>query len=115
MTEYEVKQELRNGKMLEDLFTFTEGQDCEIYKADNIEFTDDVIYIPDLTLNEIVTDRVLTEEEIEDLPLYSGNDFLEECNGNKLTARFLFSWVDWQHPNIQDIEEELDENGNVIF
>ena len=37
-----------------------------------------------------------------------------ECDGNEKLARELFEFVDWQHPNIQDVldtydDEELEE------
>lgn len=114
MTRGEVYSALRSGKSLNEIFRFTEGQDCMIYKADSFEISDNVIYIPDLDLNEIITDRPLTEEEIEKIPIYTGKDFLSECNGKEDAARLLFSFCDWQHPCITDIVTELDENGNVL-
>lgn len=117
MTKNEVINELRSGKKLEDLFEFTDGQECLIYKADEFEVSDNVIYIPDIFLNEIAIDRVLTNDEIQDVrqEMYTGNDFLEECNNKEDAARLLFSWCDWQHPTIHDIEQELNENGNVLY
>ena len=96
MTKNEVIKELRSGKKLEDLFKFTDGQECLIYKANEFEVSDNVIYIPDIFLNGIVTDRVLTEEEINEAVSHmcTGNDFLEECNNKKDAARMLFSWCD---------------------
>lgn len=40
---------------------------------------------------------------------YTGNDFLKECNGYKNIAKALFDFVDWQHPNIQDLTDCYDE------
>ena len=114
MTKEEVYSALRSGKPLKEIFQFSEGQDCMIFKADSFEISDNVIYIPDLDLNEIITDRPLTEEEIEKIPMYTGKDFLLECNGKEDAARLLFSFCDWQHPCITDIVTELDENGNVL-
>lgn len=114
MKSEEVKSALRSGKTLDDIFQFREGQDCMIFKADAFERGNNIIYIPDLDLNEIVTDRPLTEEEIERFPMYTGNDFLTECNGKEDAARLLFSFCDWQHPCITDIVTELDENGHVL-
>ena len=34
---------------------------------------------------------------------YTGNDFMTECSGYEDLARELFDFVDWQHPNIQDL------------
>lgn len=109
-----VREQLRNGKTLSELFTFREGQDCLIFKADEFSISDEVIYIPDIDLNEINIYKKLSEEEIDSLPLYTGKDFLEECNGKEDAARLLFSWCDWQNPCITDIITELDDNGNVI-
>lgn len=114
MTRGKVYSALRSGKSLNEIFRFTEGQDCMIYKAGSFEISDNVIYIPDLDLNEVVTDRSLTEEEINRIPMYTGKDFLSECNGKEDAARLLFSFCDWQHPCITDIVTELDENGNVL-
>lgn len=114
MTREEVYSALRSGKSLNEIFRFTEGQDCMIYKAGSFEISDNVVYIPDLDLNEIITDRPLTEEEIEKIPMYTGKDFLSECNGKEDAARLLFSWCDWQHPCITDINLELDEDGHVL-
>ena len=114
MTREEVYSALRSGKSLNEIFRFTEGQDCMIYKADSFEISDNVIYIPDLDLNEVVTDRSLTEEEINRIPMYTGKDFLSECDGKEDAARLLFSWCDWQHPCITDIALELNEDGHVL-
>ena len=34
MTKLDLERELKGGKKLVDLFTFTGGQECEIYKGD---------------------------------------------------------------------------------
>lgn len=110
-----VMEQLKKGKTLAELFTFREGQDCMIFKADEFTVSDEVIYIPDIELNEINIHSKMSEEEINKLPLYTGKDFLKECNGKEDAARLLFSWCDWQHPCITDIITELDEDGNVMF
>lgn len=114
MTIEQIEKELKSGKTLQDLFEFSAGQDCDIYKADSFVPGDEVIYIPDLKYNNVVTDRQLTDEEIKHLPLYTGEDFLYECNGKEDAAELLFDWCDWQHPCIKDIEQELNENGNLL-
>lgn len=83
MTVDDVKKALKDEKKLEEIFQFIEGQECMIFKADVFEISDNVIYIPDLDLNGIVTDQPLTEEEIDNLPMYTGRDFLAECNGKR--------------------------------
>ena len=117
MTKNEAIEELQSGKKLEDLFEFTDGQECLIYKADKFEVSDNVIYIPDIFLNQIVIDRILTNDEIQDVSkeMFTGNDFLEECNEKEDVARLLFDFVDWQHLNIADLAEELDDYGNLIY
>lgn len=110
MTKRELKEKLIIGSRLEDLFEFSDGQECLIYKG-NFEVSDQIIYIPDVNLNEIDTGSVLDNEKIENVldHCYTGNDFMTECNGHKNLARELFGFVDWQHPNIQDLLDEYDE------
>lgn len=100
MTKQEVIEQLKKSKTLSDLFIFTEGQECLIHKG-NFAATDDIIYIPDIYLNEISIDVPLTEEDLEDIEndFYSGNDFIKECNGNVALAKELFDWCDWSHPS----------------
>lgn len=111
MTVKELKKKLIKGYRLKDLFDFSDGQDCIIYKSD-FEITDDIIYIPDIDLNEINIDTKLNKEEIKNVlnSCYTGNDFVEECNGYKDVAEELFEFVDWQHPNIMDMLETYGEN-----
>ena len=95
---------LEAGAFLIDLFDLTYGQECLIYKG-NFEISDQIIYIPDVDMNEIDTESVLEDEEIENVlnNCYTGNDFMTECSGHEDLARELFDFVDWQHPNIQDL------------
>ena len=97
MTKAELREKLLGGAVMDDLFAFRNGQDCEIFKATRFERSDDIIYIPDL-------------EEIVGC-CYTGNDFVEECGGDVEKARHLFWYCDWQHPSsalpeIEDDEEE---------
>lgn len=110
MKELEAKELLRKGRTLQELFDLCEGQECMIYKAEKLEFTDDIAYIPEI---KVEYDASLSEEEIEEISFYTGNDFLAKCNGKKDAAELLFAWCDWQHPNIMDIIFELDEDGHV--
>ena len=104
MTKNELKMKLEAGAFLIDLFDLTYGQECLIYKG-NFEISDQIIYIPDVDMNEIDTESVLEDEEIENVlnNCYTGNDFMTECCGHEDLARELFDFVDWQHPNIQDL------------
>jgi hypothetical protein len=106
MNRYEVKEQLLQGKTLQELFEFTDGQECLIYKGD-FEKSDNIIYIPDTDLNRIPIDRKLEPEEIDDVIEHfsSGFNFIDECNGNEKLAKALFNCCDWQHPNVQDIKE----------
>lgn len=110
MTKRELKDKLLTGSLLEDLFEFSDGQDCLIYKG-NFEVSDQVIYIPDIYLNNINIGSALSSEEIDNVisHCYTGNDFMIECDGNEKLARELFEFVDWQHPNIQDVLDTYDD------
>lgn len=100
MNKQEIIEQLKKGKILSHLFDFTAGQECLIYKG-NFTATDDVIYIPDVYLNEIPINIPLTKERLKDIEydLYSGNDFINECNGNVELAKELFDCCDWSHPS----------------
>ena len=122
----EVKERIYKGECLSDIFEFTDGQECEIYKGD-WNPGDEVIYIPDIDLNEICINRplvkILDKEEIEDVLscLYTGEDFMNLADGNEELAKRLFYYCDWQHPSSaldeitadeqywEDEEEEKDE------
>ena len=114
MTVNEVIERIIKGECLSDMFEFTDGQDCIIYKGD-WNPGDEVIYIPDIDLNEICINRqlikILDEEEINDILscLYTGKDFMNLADGDEKFAKRLFYYVDWQHPS-----SALDEVGNVL-
>ena len=101
MNRKELMNQLNNGKKLVELFEFTSGQECDIYKADHFILSDDIIYIPDIYLNEIPIDRILDKKEILWVvsQCYTGFDFLEEADGNQTIAEDLFHFCDWQHPS----------------
>lgn len=100
----EVKERIYKGECLSDMFEFTDGQECEIYKGD-WNPGDEVIYIPDIDLNEICINRplvkILDKEEIENVLscLYTGEDFIELADGDEELAKRLFYYCDWQHPS----------------
>lgn len=110
MTKNELKMKLEAGAFLVDVFDLTYGQECVIYKG-NFEISDQIIYIPDVDLNEIDTESVLDDEEIANVfdCCYTGNDFVAECSGHEDLAKELFNFVDWQHPNIQDLLDGYDD------
>lgn len=101
---------LKTGVSLDSIFFFSNGQNCLIYKG-KFQVSDDIIYIPDIDLNNISIDRKLSDEEIENVidHCYSGNEFIMKCNGHIDIAEQLFFFVDWQHPNIQDFLEGYSE------
>lgn len=94
-----------------ELFDFKRGQECDIFKADCFAVGDQIIYIPDIYLNGIPLARALTDDEIEEVlfACYTGDDFLEECGGNRDAARELFWYCDWQHPSSARGEVEEDD------
>ena len=106
----ELAARLKQGECLEEIFDFTDGQECLIYKGE-FEVSDNIIYIPDIYLNKLNLGVVATGENLNDIlkNCYTGNDFLKECNGYKNIAKDLFDFVDWQHPNIQDLTDCYDE------
>lgn len=104
MTINEVRERIIKGGCLSDMFEFTDGQECMIYKGE-WNPGDDVIYIPDIDLNEICINRplinILNKEEIENVlfDLYTGKDFMELADGDEKFAKRLFYYCDWQHPS----------------
>ena len=116
MTKSELRKELESGKCLADIFNFIWGQDCLICKADEFEVSDNIIYIPDIFLNEIDIEHTLDEDDIKNVLHHccTGKDFLDECNGHENLARNLFNYVDWQHPDIHDFLEGYDDEEQFL-
>ena len=111
MTKAELREKLLGGAVMDNLFAFRNGQDCEIFKAARFEQGDDIIYIPDLALNLIpVTEPASGPEDVEEIVgcCYTGNNFIEECGGDVEKARHLFWYCDWQHPSsaLPEIDDE---------
>ena len=100
MNRAQVKQELLKGRSLEELFEFMSGQECDIYKGE-FSLSDDIIYIPDIDLNEIPIHEAIEKEEVDRVinAMYSGLDFLEQCERKEELAEELFGYCDWQHPS----------------
>ena len=117
ITKQTLRELLSKGTTLESIFEFKEGQDCLIFKAEKFKETEDIIYIPDITLNEIEVTRPLDAEGIDHVIEHccNGKDFINECRGNEQLAEALFDFDDWQYPCLQDIldgyaEEEFQED-----
>lgn len=114
MTKPELREYLKTGYYMEDTFDFGPGQECEIFKADRFEAGCEIIYIPDVYLNEIPTGAPVTDDEVIDEIVdkcYTGDDFIKECGGDREMAERLFWYCDWQHPSsalpeIDDSDEE---------
>ena len=73
-----------------------------------------MIYVPDVSLNEIPLNRPITDQNELDEVIgycYTGRDFVEECNGDRELAERLFWYCDWQHPSsaADEIQDEEDE------
>lgn len=115
MTKKELEDKILLGTPLGECFKFTSGQECEIFKADHFEPTDEILYIPDLSLNEL-DELVVYYNPIEALEVaerfihccYSGKDFVDLCDGDIQKAKRLFDYCDWQHPSsaLPEIEDE---------
>ena len=102
MTKKEICEQMLQGKTLQQTVgDFIWGQDCLIFKAEKFSATDDVIYIPDVGLNEIPIDSTLSANEVQEISseFFTGMDFIEECQGNIQMAERLFWYCDWQHPS----------------
>lgn len=111
MNKKEFAEGLRSGKRAIDLLEFCAGQECEIFKANRFQHGDEIIYIPDVYLNELaIAKKECTEEEIEEIVecCYSGNDFVAECDGDIQKAEALFGYCNWQHPSsaIDELEDD---------
>lgn len=113
MTKGELKAKLQAGEPLDGLFHWSIGQECVIFKADTFRAGADILYIPDVALNDLQLDNPASKEEIEGIVrcCYSGDDFIRECDGDAELAERLFWYCDWQHPSsalpdVDDREEE---------
>lgn len=102
MTKDKLKKHLKNGGLMDDAFSFGPGQECEIFKEEQFLPGDEIIYIPDTALNKIpITTPITDDEAIDDVinHCYTGDDFIDECGGDREKAKRLFYYCDWQHPS----------------
>lgn len=109
MTKEELREGFHQGFALADMLELVPGQDCMMFKAENFRIDDEVVYIPDMCLNNITAYR---PPECEDVQYtldrcYTGRDFVELCNGNRELALRLFKRCDWQHPSTELLEMEM--------
>ena len=102
MTKAELGANLKAGFHLIDLFQFCPGQECEIYKASAFAPGDEVIYISDMFSPGNFIDGPIIDPNTLECALsncFTGNDFMEVCNGDRQKAEELFGYCDWQHPS----------------
>ena len=111
MTTEDLKAGFRNGHWLDELLKLSDGQDCLIYKAKHFYTNDVIIYIPDVTLNEITAFTVPKPAEVDHIidKCYSGRDFVNLCDGDEALAYRLWCYCDWQHPSSALPECEYDD------
>ena len=117
MKKSELRTRLEKGEKLYDVLPLVSGQECEIFKASEFTSGDDIIYIPDLWLNELVrfnNDTRTSIEYADDVVehAYTGQDFIDECSGDVEKARLLFSYCNWQNPGsaLPEVYDEEEDN-----
>ena len=119
MTREILRKELECGKALNEIFEFTDGQDCTIYKGKfDLNNAENIIYIPDVFINDIdVEADFMTEMEIENVinNCYTTADFIEEAQGHVNLAQDLFNYVDWQHLDLHDLLEGYEDEQDVFL
>ena len=113
LTKSELRARLEQGEELCDILQLTDGQECEIFKTDEFRADNKVIYIPDVALNGLVRfvhDMRNTAEYADDViqNAFTGQDFVDECNGDVRLAEQLFLYCDWQHPSsaLHEVSED---------
>ena len=74
-----------------------------MFKTDDFTPGEEIIYIPDITLNSIPVDNDISADSDEiDVVLsmcYTGDDFVDAADGDVEKAKELFDFCDWQHPS----------------
>ena len=100
MTKQELRQKLLAGVSLQELFSFSMCEECEIYKARTFSMGAEIVYIPSLWLNGLPKNRRAALEEIPTILdcCYTGEDFAFLTRNNFSRAERLFQYCSWQHP-----------------
>ena len=118
MTKEELQRRIvEDEQMLEAILPLSDGQECLIYKAPDFSVTDEIIYIPDVWLNNLDIlngsddDGGISYAQRVVENCYTGRDFMDVCGGDVKLAERLFHYCDWQHPSsalpeLEDIEKE---------
>ena len=73
-----------------------------MFKAREFIPGNEIIYIPDLWLNDIPAhQKILNPHQQDEIvsSCYTGDDFIATCEGDEEKARRLFAFCDWQHPS----------------
>lgn len=112
LTKEDLKARLMTRESLSNIYQFTPGQECEIVKASKWIPGDLVIYIPDASVQDIPINRPIHDDGLEDVlsHCYTGNDFVEICEGDVEKAKKLSSYVDWQTPSAAYDAGEIDDD-----
>lgn len=102
----ELAARLKQGECLEEIFDFTDGQECLIYKGE-FEVSDKIIYIPDIYLNKLNLGVVATGENLID-PVYLVSQTINEsAYGTSALSKKAITKV------ITGDSVKKDANGNV--
>ena len=111
MNESNLKKELETGMPLDLILDLVTGQcGCTIHKElevnDIVQYgmLDDVCYIPDMELNNILYEKPdLSDEEITDImeKCYTFQDIIDLCHGDINKAKIVYENCDWQHPSTE--------------
>lgn len=113
MKKEELREVFHQGFALADVLTLVPGQDCMMFKADEFRTDNEIIYIPDMCLNEITAYRTPNPEEYDHIisNCYTGQDFIDEADGDEDLAYRLFCYCNWQHPSsaLHEVDYEDEE------
>ena len=106
VTKQELRAKLKSGNIAGKLFPYTRGDgNCIIFKVGQFHTGDNILYIPDVCLNELPMNKPLvTDTHISGLLdcCYTGDDFVQECRNAGIDEKYaerLFYLCEWQHPS----------------
>ena len=105
MTKDEVREKLMSGCTMGELFNFTQGDECLIFKADKFVLGNEIIYIPDVDMYGISMDAAVKSTEYVVYILaccYTGDDFAQDCRDAGVDEKYaerLFWLCNWQYPS----------------
>lgn len=113
ITKNELMKKLLKGDSLQLILPSSPGQGCDYFTTYEWPEKDDIIcYIPSYQDNRIDPEKKrLTKAEIGNIlsECYTKKDFLKEAFYNEACAKDLWSFCDWQHPCITDLQECTDD------